>query len=115
MTEKYCCVIDAERKYITYVLIIGNKIQCYAIKDGESLIDAVPPIYKQYDGDVGFIDPVWDSNTSAWVEGATEEETAAWEENHPAPIISDSEPTQLDRVEAQAVYTAMMTDTLLEV
>lgn len=25
------------------------------------------------------------------------------------------EPTQLDRVEAQATYTAMMTDTLLEV
>ena len=26
----------------------------------------------------------------------------------------DPEPTQLDRVEAQATYTAMMTDTLLE-
>lgn len=26
----------------------------------------------------------------------------------------ESEPTQLDRVEAQATYTAMMTDTLLE-
>lgn len=26
-----------------------------------------------------------------------------------------AEPTQLDRVEAQATYTAMMTDTLLEV
>jgi hypothetical protein len=25
------------------------------------------------------------------------------------------EPTQLDRIEAQVVYTAMMTDTLLEV
>lgn len=27
---------------------------------------------------------------------------------------SDTVPTQLDRVEAQATYTAMMTDTLLE-
>ena len=27
---------------------------------------------------------------------------------------SELEPTQLDRIEAQAVYTAMMTDTLLE-
>ena len=27
----------------------------------------------------------------------------------------EPEPTQLDRVEAQATYTAMMTDTLLEV
>lgn len=28
---------------------------------------------------------------------------------------ADPEPTQLDRIEAQATYTAMMTDTLLEV
>lgn len=28
---------------------------------------------------------------------------------------SDVEPTQLDRIEAQVAYTAMMTDTLLEV
>lgn len=28
---------------------------------------------------------------------------------------SEQQPSQLDRVEAQAVYTAMMTDTLLEV
>lgn len=28
---------------------------------------------------------------------------------------SESEPTQLDQIEAQVTYTAMMTDTLLEV
>ncbi len=33
----------------------------------------------------------------------------------PAPVETVPEPTQLDRVEAQVVYTAMMTDTLLEV
>lgn len=32
----------------------------------------------------------------------------------PAPPEPDPAPTQLDRVEAQATYTAMMTDTLLE-
>ena len=33
----------------------------------------------------------------------------------PAPAPEpEPEPTQLDRVEAQATYTAMMTDTLLE-
>lgn len=35
----------------------------------------------------------------------------------PVPVPEpepDPEPTQLDRVEAQATYTAMMTDTLLE-
>lgn len=35
-------------------------------------------------------------------------------EPEPAPA-PEPEPTQLDRVEAQATYTAMMTDTLLEV
>lgn len=33
----------------------------------------------------------------------------------PEPEPVTPEPTQLDRVEAQATYTAMMTDTLLEV
>lgn len=28
---------------------------------------------------------------------------------------TESEPTQLDRIEAQVTYTAMMTDTLMEV
>lgn len=37
----------------------------------------------------------------------------AWKASLPEP--TDPEPTQLDRVEAQVVYTAMMTDTLLEV
>jgi hypothetical protein len=32
----------------------------------------------------------------------------------PEPV-PEPEPTQLDRIEAQATYTAMMTDTLLEV
>lgn len=33
----------------------------------------------------------------------------------PEPEPATPEPTQLDRVEAQVTYTAMMTDTLLEV
>lgn len=33
----------------------------------------------------------------------------------PAPLQkAQEEPTQLDRIEAQLIYTAMMTDTLLE-
>ena len=31
------------------------------------------------------------------------------------PVGEKEEPTQLDRIEAQMTYTAMMTDTLLEV
>lgn len=33
----------------------------------------------------------------------------------PESEIDDDAPTQLDRIEAQVAYTAMMTDTLLEV
>ena len=34
----------------------------------------------------------------------------------PAPVVEvEEQPTQLDRIEAQLIYTAMMTDTLLEV
>lgn len=32
----------------------------------------------------------------------------------PEPEPVEPEPTQLDRIEAQTIYTAMMTDTLLE-
>ena len=38
----------------------------------------------------------------------TEEELAA------VPKYEATEPTQLDRIEAQTMYTALMTDTLLE-
>lgn len=68
--------------------------------------------------------PVWEETLSAvemgWNE--TNEEIAKREAYNGEYTIEDdgqpdptSEPTQLDRVEAQITYTAMMTDTLLEV
>lgn len=39
------------------------------------------------------------------------DEYVIFDDGQPEPTV---EPTQLDRVEAQATYTAMMTDTLLE-
>lgn len=50
------------------------------------------------------------------VDGSTPPVVTSWT---PLPIPEpepepEPEPTQLDRVEAQATYTAMMTDTLLE-
>ena len=114
MEEKYCCVIDAKDRYVTFVLILNNDIQFYTLNDGERLINTNPPTKRQYAGADGFITPLWDVNTSAWVEGATDSEISEWEVQNPVPIISNSEPTQLDRIEAQTTYTAMMTDTLLE-
>ena len=49
-----------------------------------------------------------------------EAQRAAWDgekwiiENIPQPLPGPVEPTELDRVEAQAMYTALMTDTLLD-
>ena len=185
MAEKYCCVIDAARKYITYVLVLVDDqgvetIQNYTFKEDELLIDAKPPVMRTSTATDGYLVPVWDMDTSTWTEGATAEELAAWYELHPdwletdgiariryklVSIIRDeegnetgreegsavtittmaahyesnlalaqaeawpgsitvervpeeerpsTEPTQLDRIEAQTTYTAMMTDTLLE-
>lgn len=44
-----------------------------------------------------------------------EERLAELEAEDQAAVEAASAPTQLDRIEAQATYTAMMTDTLLEV
>ena len=39
---------------------------------------------------------------------------SVWVAPEPLPEPGPAGPTQLDRIEAQAMYTAMMTDTLLE-
>ena len=117
MCEKYCCVIDASRRYITYVLVLVDEqgmetIQNYTLKEDELLIDAKPPVYKAYAGTDGLIKPVWNETESVWAEGATDAEIYEWESDHPKHPIPG--PSQLDRIEAQTTYTAMMTDTLLE-
>jgi hypothetical protein len=49
------------------------------------------------------------------VDGKVEECTAEEIAEHETTITNHVEPTQLDIIEAQVTYTAMMTDTLLEV
>lgn len=39
---------------------------------------------------------------------------SVWVEPEPLPEPTPAGPTQLDRIEAQAMYTALMTDTLLQ-
>lgn len=186
MTEKNCCVIDAARKYITYVLVQVDDqgvetVYGYTLKEDELLIDAQPPVMRTITTRDGYLVPVWDMDTSTWTEGATADELAVWYELHPdwletdgiaricykmVSIIRDdegretgseegssvtittpyeqfdsnlsiaqseawpgsitveqvpederpsTEPSQQDKMEAQLAYTAMMTDTLLEV
>lgn len=63
------------------------------------------------------IEQIFSSVTLGWSE-ANEKIAKAEAYNGEYEIIDDGEPepapTQLDRIEAQTTYTAMMTDTLLE-
>lgn len=128
MAEKYCCVIDAARKYITYVLVLVDDqgvetVQNYTLKEDELLIDAKPPVMRTSTATDGYLVPVWDMDTSTWTEGATAEELAAWYELHPdwletdgiaricyklVSIIRDEEGNETGRQEGSAVIITTM-------
>lgn len=101
MTYRHCSVIDADCRYITYVLVLDDKVQHYTLSYGECLIDANPPVWKQQIGDAGFVAPVWDGNTASWVEGATAGEISEWEELH-----RDSRPIDIVRADKLAELSA---------
>ena len=129
MDYKHCCVVDADGAYKTFVLVLLEKgeegetvenVQSYELKDGERLIDAKPPTMRQHAGTAGFITPKWDDDTEAWVEGATAEEVAAWEAEHPAPEdpeppiggnleqrVTTLEETSATKTEVQAIWDEM--------
>lgn len=95
MDYKHCCVIDADCKYKTLVLVMsgvdenGNlvdEVLNYTLLSGERLVNANPPHMRVNAETDGFINPVWDFGIEAWVETATAEEIAAWEAANPAPI-----------------------------
>lgn len=69
---------------------------CIALNDEQATV------FFEYSGFVTVQDGVVTPNVEAW---------EAWKASLPEP--SEPEPTQLDIIEAQVVYTAMMTDTLL--
>ena len=98
MEYKHCCVIDALKFYKTLVLVIirntpgedGSvtseaEVQYYTMLPGESLIETKPPSMRQHAGALGFVKPKWDEDSNRWAEGATEDEIADWEAEHPAP------------------------------
>ena len=109
MKERHCCVIDAAQKYVTFVLIQTverpqkdgstaevEEILHYKLKDGETLIDAMPPVQRQHAGQTGFLVPVWDANAGEWSETATADEIAAWEQEHPAPEVMPTPKTNAE-------------------
>lgn len=94
MQEKHSCVLDSEMKYKFLVRVIVDDeqketVQGYKLKEGESLIVALPPLTKAHAGGAGFVKPRWDEDATAWVEGATAEELSAWEAEHPDPVSLD--------------------------
>ena len=112
MTYKHYCVIDAQNRYKTLVLVINEpdetgelqeKVQYYTLLEGERLIDAAPPVMRPYIGADGFIKPAW--NGSAWIESATSGEITEWEAEHPAP--PPAPPSESERI---ASLELQMTD-----
>lgn len=92
MNEKSCCAVDAQEFYRAYVLVQtdGDKqtVVGYTLQAGEVLVESdTTPDRKQHAGGAGFVKPRWDEDTAAWIEGATDEELAAWEAEHPAPAV----------------------------
>lgn len=135
MEYKHCCVIDALKFYKTLVLVIISnnpgedgsvtskaEVQYYAMLPGESLIETKPPSMRQHAGALGFVKPKWDEDGNSWTEGATEDEIADWEAEHPAPEepedptppggdleqrITTLEATSATKADVQAVWDEM--------
>ena len=88
------CIIDEAGRYIDYALEDDSGVlQYYALRDGEQTVETLPPIFKGNAGTSGLVSPVWDG--SAWTEGATDEEIAAFDAANPAPVFpsADTEET----------------------
>lgn len=95
MEYKHSCVVDADGAYKTFVLVLleqneegetTENVQGYKLAEGEQLIDAAPPSMRKHAGTAGFIKPKWDAESNGWIEGATAEQIAAWEDEHPDPV-----------------------------
>ena len=107
MNYKHSCVVDAKFIYKTLVLVLLTQadqgeeqewtVQNYTRAEGEQLIDSAPPIMRPHAGAAGFVSPKWDSDTSAWIEAATEEEVEAWEAEHPDPNAKTLEELRADK------------------
>lgn len=96
MKDKLFSVVDSNNIYKTFVTVdqeqddagnTGNIVVRYKLSEGERLLDAKRPKLKENASGVGFVKPRWDEDTAAWGEGASAEELAAWEAEHPAPAV----------------------------
>lgn len=104
----YACVIK-DGKYRDFVLVHEfddgtEEIYAYTLQEGETLIDARPPLKKIHAESDGFILPEW--NGTEWAETATEKEIEEWNEEHPAPEPAPpSTEERLTEIEEQLLAT----------
>lgn len=94
--QKRYCVIGLNSLYKAYVIVQKAKVNedkeietviDYKMDYGDRLIDAAPPAIRNNAGAKGFVKPKWAEIAQTWVEGATAEELAEWEAEHPAPAV----------------------------
>ena len=112
---KHRCVVDTQGNYVEFVQVhiytapdgsIEDRVQHYAIQDGEYLVEVNPPSYCPYAGAGGFILPQWNKALQKWVEGATLEEIAIWAAEHPAPATTQAVPTAEEQLRADVDFLA---------
>ena len=124
MDYKHCCVIAADSAYKTFVLVLLEQgeggetiesVQGYTLAEGECLIDTAPPTKRLHAGTTGFVKPRWDEDATAWVEGASEEELAAWEADHPDPVSLEdkraAKHAEISAASEAAIYAGMDVET----
>lgn len=80
---------------------------------GEGRLALLDELLSDYIASMGFVElTVTDGIVTAVARN--EEAYAAYIDEHPVTPEPDPEPSDIDRIEAQVMYTALMTDTLLE-
>ena len=123
-TLRDCCVVEAGGLYRAFVTVQTEQgeggetiesVQGYTLTDGERLIDTAPPTKRLHAGTAGFVRPRWDEGTAAWVEGASAEELAAWEAQHPDPVSLEdkraAKHAEISAASEAAIYAGMDVET----
>ena len=118
------CIVDATGRYIDVVPVIiekgadGEAVETligYKLAEGERLIDAAPPAKRQHAGTAGFVKPRWDEDAETWIEGATAEEQATWEAEHPDPVSLEekraAKHAEISAASEAAIYAGMDVET----
>ena len=118
------CVVDAGGLYRAFVTVQTEQstdeepketVLGYKLVEGERLIDAAPPDKRLHTGSAGFVCPRWDEVAETWVEGATAEELAAWEDEHPDPVSLEdkraAKHAEISAASEAAIYAGMDVET----